>query len=182
MYYQNSYPERDKIISMISLSNSEKINLLGSEYLIKYSDRKLLRPRVVIRDSEIVVYQSELKNIHHKTILLKFFKELARTTITKKTKAYASQYGFEVNKIAIRDQSSRWGSCSSLKNLNFNWRLIFAPTEVLEYVIVHELCHTAQMNHSKAFWDLVSLIKPDWRSSRKWLRENVGSLEVSTGL
>jgi predicted metal-dependent hydrolase len=164
---------------MINLKNSETINLLGREYRINFSNRKLLRPRVVIKDSEIIVYQSELNEVHHKTILLKFLKEFARTEITKRTKKFSNAYGFEINKIAIRDQSSRWGSCSSLKNLNFNWRLIFAPSGVLDYVIVHELCHTAQMNHSKAFWDLVTVVMPDWKTSRRWLRENSRTLEIS---
>ena len=75
-------------------------------------------------------------------------------------------------RISIREQKTRWGSCSSAGNLNFNWRLIFAPPAVLDYVVVHELAHRKEMNHSAAFYAIVEQVLPDYRSSQKWLREN----------
>ena len=67
---------------------------------------------------------------------------------------------------------TRWGSCSSEKNLNFNWKLILAPPEVLDYVVVHELCHLKEMNHSKAFWDEVGKVMPEYETYKLWLKEN----------
>tara|TARA_R110000868_G_scaffold218576_2_gene469362 strand:- start:284725 stop:285330 length:606 start_codon:yes stop_codon:yes gene_type:complete len=72
--------------------------------------------------------------------------------------------------LRIKEQSSRWGSCSSKGGININWKLIFAPDDVLEYVVVHELCHLTHMNHSKKFWDLVGTALPEFRPSRLWLR------------
>lgn len=80
-------------------------------------------------------------------------------------------------RITIRSQKTRWGSCSSKGNLNFNWRLIMAPGEVLDYVVVHELCHLVYMNHSAMFWKLVEEILPDYRKQRQWLKENGRMLE-----
>lgn len=77
-----------------------------------------------------------------------------------------------VNRITIRSQKTRWGSCSSKGNLNFNWRLLMAPLEILDYVVVHELCHLAYLNHSPQFWQLVGDILPDYSQCRRWLREN----------
>ena len=78
--------------------------------------------------------------------------------------------------IRIAAQKSRWGSCSSRGTLSFNWKLMLAPPEVLDYVVVHELCHLVEMNHSKAFWDLVGSILPDYKRLRKWLKDNGASL------
>ncbi len=77
-----------------------------------------------------------------------------------------------VNRIAIRNQKTRWGSCSSKGNLNFNWRLVMAPEEILDYVVVHELCHLAHLNHSSQFWQMVRDILPDFRERRNWLKAN----------
>lgn len=77
-----------------------------------------------------------------------------------------------LGRIAVRNQKTRWGSCSSKGNINFNWRLLMAPTEVLEYVVVHELCHLVYMNHSGVFWDLVEKLLPNYKECRGWLKEN----------
>lgn len=82
-----------------------------------------------------------------------------------------------VNRIAIRNQKTRWGSCSSKGNLNFNWRLLMAPKEILDYVVVHELCHLAYLNHSRQFWQMVACILPDCQKRRSWLKTNGMFLE-----
>ncbi len=101
--------------------------------------------------------------------------EEALRAIPPKVKYYAELLGVDYGRITIRNQKTRWGSCSSLGNLNFNCLLMRAPEEVLDYVIVHELCHRKQMNHSKAFWKLVEEILPDYKQRREWLKQN-GSL------
>ena len=74
--------------------------------------------------------------------------------------------------VRVRDMHTRWGSCSQTGNLNFNFRLILAPPEVLDYVVVHELCHRRQMNHSTQFWQEVAQVLPDYRKRKAWLTEN----------
>ena len=73
------------------------------------------------------------------------------------------------SRIALRDQRSRWGSCSTRGTLSFNWRLVLAPHDVLDYVVVHEVCHLLEHNHGPAFWQLVGSRRPAWREAKAWL-------------
>jgi len=84
----------------------------------------------------------------------------------------APEIGVEPARVQIRDQRSRWGSCSTRGTLSFNWRLVLAPFDVLDYVVVHELCHLREPNHSRRFWKLVEQRRPDWREQRDWLHEH----------
>lgn len=100
----------------------------------------------------------------------------ALSVIPDKVKYYAEIMGVTYGRITIRNQKTRWGSCSSKGNLNFNCLLMLMPDKVLDYVVVHELCHLKQMNHSKKFWMEVERYMPDYRNYRKWLNENGGAL------
>lgn len=84
----------------------------------------------------------------------------------------AQELGVDVGHITIRDQRTRWGSCSPNGNLSFNWRLVLAPFEVLDYVVVHEVCHLREANHSRRFWRLVETRRPEWREQKAWLDEH----------
>ena len=100
----------------------------------------------------------------------------ALSVIPDKVKYYAEIMGVTYVRITIRNQKTRWGSCSSKGNLNFNCLLMLMPDKVLDYVVVHELCHLKQMNHSKKFWKEVERYMPDYKNYKKWLNENGGAL------
>ena len=95
----------------------------------------------------------------------------ALDVIPGRVEYFARQIGVTYGRITIRNQKTRWGSCSSKGNLNFNCLLMMTPSEVLDYVVVHELCHRKEMNHSKAFWSEVEKILPEYRDAVKWLKE-----------
>lgn len=97
-------------------------------------------------------------------------KKQALSIVCEKLEKFNKTYNFEFNKVLIKRHSSRWGSCSSKKNLNFNYKLVYLEDEIRDYLVVHELCHLKQMNHSKKFWDLVSLALPDYKIIKKKLR------------
>ncbi len=92
--------------------------------------------------------------------------------IPERVKKYASIIGVTYGRITIRNQKSRWGSCSSKGNLNFNCLLMLAPPEHRDYVVVHELCHRKEMNHSRRFWSEVERVLPDYKESIKWFNDN----------
>ena len=97
--------------------------------------------------------------------------DLAKKVFPQKVAHYARILGVTYGRITIRNQRSRWGSCSSDGNLNFNCLLMLAPSEVTDYVVVHELCHRLEMNHSPRFWAHVERLIPDYKARRKWLRD-----------
>lgn len=98
------------------------------------------------------------------------YKEAARQHVHARLLHYNRHYGYLYNKVFIRNTRSRWGSCSSRGNLNFNYKVALLPAELCDYVIVHELCHLAEFNHSSAFWALVARTVPDHRTLRRTLR------------
>ncbi len=102
------------------------------------------------------------------------FKHIA----TERINYYSSKIGVFPKKVTIREQKTRWGSCSSKGNINLNWKLIMASLEVLDYVIVHELCHLIAMNHSEEFWKIVGVYSPQYKNYRTWLRHNGEMLSI----
>ena len=96
--------------------------------------------------------------------------------IPKRVKYYADKENFVYNKITIKNLVSRWGSCSTKGNLNFNCLLMLTPDYVIDYIVVHELCHLREMNHSEKFWAEVEKIMPDYQRAVLWLKQNGGNL------
>lgn len=108
---------------------------------------------------------------HIRALLRKWYRDRARAEIEPRVHSYATNMGLTYNRIFIKDQRTVWGSCSRKANLNFNFRLVMAPETVLEYIIVHELSHLKEPNHSRRFWETVEGILPDYRDHRKWIKE-----------
>ena len=100
----------------------------------------------------------------------------ARELLPRLVREFAPRVGVTYGRITIRCQHTRWGSCSAPGNLNFNCLLMLSPPEVQAYVVVHELCHRKEMNHSPRFWQEVARVMPDYRTHKKWLKDNGNAL------
>ena len=103
---------------------------------------------------------------------LENLKTLAKADLAARVRHFAPLAGVSFGRITIRAQKSRWGSCSAQGNLNFNCLLMLSPPEIRDYVVIHELCHRKEMNHSPRFWAEVARICPDYRRHREWLKQN----------
>lgn len=153
-------------------SQEPKVVLVAPRFAMRFEiDRFLLRQTAWI-EKHWLQLQEKRKQKPVLNFSVDYYKAKAERLIHQKLEHYSRLYGFTYNRVTIRSQKSRWGSCSSKKNLNFNWRLALAPDEILDYVVVHELCHTKYMNHSPTYWKLVNEIVPDHKARRKWLKEN----------
>ena len=114
-----------------------------------------------------------------RTALEKRYIAAAKEYFSKRAAYFVQFTGGSYNRITIRDQKTRWGSCSARGTLSFNWRLMLAPPTIADYVIVHELCHLTYMNHSADFWHKVESVYPDYRTARKWLKDHGNELIIS---
>jgi len=114
---------------------------------------------------------AELNGFVH-TSLEEWYKAHALNRLTEKTKRYSQMLGINPNTIKVRDYKSRWGSCFISGKISYNWRIIIAPHHIVDYVVVHELCHMLEHNHSPKYWRLVGSIIPNFRQCRDWLKVN----------
>ncbi|HSX09039.1 MAG TPA: SprT family zinc-dependent metalloprotease [Candidatus Saccharimonadales bacterium] len=122
----------------------------------------------------VATYSEKFFNNH----LTSWYKQQARKVIVERVNLYSERAGLKFHSIAITTAETRWGSCSSNKTLNFNWKLIMAPLEVIDYVVTHELAHLTELNHSHAFWETVRKMYPLYREYRTWLRRYGHTLAV----
>ncbi|WP_170291933.1 M48 family metallopeptidase [Heliobacterium mobile] len=131
-----------------------------------------LRERVHFSGNQLVLHIEQSKEKDWQKELREWFLFQAKVVIGKRLAEIAQHLRCQYGTVTIRDQKTRWGSCSSRKNLSFNWRLVAMPPKVLDYVIIHELCHLKEMNHSSKFWSAVGQIIPDYMVHRQWLKEH----------
>ncbi len=111
-------------------------------------------------------------------LLEQWYRIQASRLLRQRADELAPRLGVSFNRFLIRGQKTRWGSCSNKRNLSFNWKLILAPQPVIDYVVIHELAHLREMNHSKAFWQLVAQYCPDWQGRKQWLKDHEAELAV----
>ncbi|MCE5329757.1 M48 family metallopeptidase [bacterium] len=153
--------------------DGEKFLYLGKNYslhIILNSDTP--KPKIELSEDEISVVSPSKNYLTLKAAIQKWYKKEAVKVILKRIKFYKPLFKVKPEKIKIKEQKRRWGSCTSRGNIYFNWRVIMAPPPVLDYVIVHEMSHLIQPNHSILFWKLVESVMPDYKDRKKWLKDN----------
>ena len=148
----------------------------GSTVLVEGVPRVLRlerSPRIsgVVTDKELrLTLPKADSDPHVRAVIRSVLSERALQRIRQRIGVYAPRIGVDfAGRVAVREQKTRWGSCSGKGNLNFNWKLIMAPPQVLDYVVIHELCHLKEFNHSPRFWALVERQMPDYKAWKKWL-------------
>ncbi|MFC1944559.1 M48 family metallopeptidase [Chloroflexota bacterium] len=132
------------------------------------SSVKLVRQRIIVSLAQ--------GNDRLDLVLEQWYRAQAGKLMMEKADRLSTQLGVRYNRLVIRGQKTRWGSCSQMGNLSFNWKLMMAPQPVIDYVIIHELAHLKEMNHTKTFWQLVACYCPRWRQHRKWLKDHEAEL------
>lgn len=153
--------------------DGEKFLFLGSSFDLKLVESQ--KHSLHFDSSFVLLRAAQTKG---KQVFIRWYKERALEVISERVKQYVQQYNFMPKQVKISSAKTRWGSCSANGTLNFTWRLVMAPLDVIDYVVVHELVHLSVKDHSSKFWKVVESIYPEYKKQRKWLQENGKKLNL----
>lgn len=172
----------NKYVPSKRYDHGDELVILGQVYRLDIVNTDKDEARITVKDAVIHIelpakngYDSQAVIRH---LLIKICQKHFKPALTKRVKMINDTFfGKEINFVRLKYNKSNWGSCSSGKNLNFSVRLLLAPLEVIDYVIVHELSHLIEMNHSKNFWDIVQKVMPNYKASEAFLQKNNNLLD-----
>jgi len=153
-----------------ALKSLKELTILDQKY--KLIVKKTPSDSLIVDEAshQIFINTSILSSSHLKKLIDKKLRNLALTLIKKELENLSRQFGFKYNKVTLRNQSSRYGSCSSRGNLNFNWQIIFFPQIIFIHLLLHELTHLSVKNHKKEFWDQLKIYDPEARINNHWIK------------
>jgi predicted metal-dependent hydrolase len=149
----------------------DRVTYLGQEYHIAIVPNGH-GPGYIKLEAGCLQVTSNLGEARLNSALEAWFRQEAKRHLAERATALCQQLGLSYHRLVVKDQRTRWGSCSRYGNLNFNWRLMMAPPEVIDYLVTHEVMHLKERRHNDRYWELVALCCPDWRRHRRWLKEN----------
>ncbi len=175
---QEKYPEK-------KLTGDESFPFLGENLQLKFLPTPLKQVFFSRNDQALQMHlpqsmwnQASVEDLQkHIEDLKKYYLREAKKFILERIQVWSHQMNLHPSQVKFKNQKTRWGSCSSKKIINLNWRLIAAPTEVIDYILIHELAHLAHMNHSSQFWSLVERHCPAYLDAEKWLKNHHHSLD-----
>lgn len=148
----------------------ENFLFLGNSYPIQVSqDIQIKQDSVVFEDDKLHIYVKQLDDEKIKQALKRFYYQQCKSLVEKSIQSYQRNFKVKPASIRITDSKRTWGTCDSNRQLTFNWKLAMAPLHVIDYVVVHEMCHMVHMNHDRSFWRLVGKIIPDYKACENWL-------------
>ena len=165
----STYPQTSKK----EFVNGEGFLYLGKSYRLKIISQGDVPLKL---DTFFFLDQNALKNA--KSVFIDWYKDKAKDVLSDRVAWYSKKSGISVKQIKITSANSRWGSCSAKGTLSFPWRLVIAPVPVIDYVVIHELIHVIEKNHSKDFWDKVHVLMPDYQQKIEWLDINGHILKI----
>ncbi len=155
-------------------ADGDEISYLGNPLVLRRD-----QSRLGIELEERIVWVPDIGDAQILRGLIKdWYKAEASRVIPERVEVYRAELGVPMPPVLIRDPRQRWGSCNAKGELRFNWRLIMAPLPILDYVVVHELCHLRHLNHSAQFWGCVGSLLPDYKARRRWLKQISHQLEL----
>lgn len=151
--------------------NGESFMYLGRNYALQIIMNKDIREPITRLYQGKFYIETNTKNQDKlRQSMERWYREKTLEKVIERIQYYKSYFDLTPNVVRVKEQKKRWASCSSKRNLNFNWRCSMAPSNVLDYIVVHEMCHMVHFNHSKAFWNLVGKIISDYKERKEWLR------------
>lgn len=143
---------------------------LGNSFPILISqDLDIKKDHVVFEGDKLHIYVKQHEDERIKQALKRFYYQKCKALVEKRIQFYQSNFKLKPRSIRISDSNRTWGTCDSMRQLTFNWKLAMAPLDVIDYVVVHEMCHMVHMNHDRSFWRLVGKILPDYEQRENWL-------------
>lgn len=154
-----------KLPQIKKFADGENISLFGQNVTISHRPHE--KGGVWLEDNVLCV-SGEADFLHRR--VRDYIRRRAKVEFYNRSQKLAEKIGCKLNEVVIKDTKSRWGSCSSLNNINYNWRIALAPDFVIEYLLAHEVSHLKHHNHSDAFWECVAKICPQWSKGNSWLR------------
>jgi len=164
---------------LLDFENGDPIPYLGKTYCLKVQVGDYPHVELVGEDILVSVVEQHLTNsLHIQLVLERWFLDEAAILLAERLDFYAPIVGVRPTGMQVKAYKARWGSCKMDGQIQFNWRLIHGPVDVLDYVVVHELCHILQHNHSAAYWSEVARVMPDYEVRRKWLSQNGNTLTM----
>jgi predicted metal-dependent hydrolase len=173
----DSYHKTQPHAAVKKLKSGDVITFLGRDYELVIEHNGSGNNSVSLKDGGLFV-SLRSGNDGLTASLEGWYRIQAARIIGDKAEAVGTSLGVRYNRLIIRGQRTRWGSCSQKKNLSFNWKLMLAPEPVVDYVVVHEIAHLKEMNHTERFWKIVAAHCPRWREHRKWLKDHEAALAV----
>lgn len=164
--------EQNELAARLPLETGDRLPFLGKDLILTVIREPRKRGKVSRNKDRLLLWVPYEADYEFKrACVVAWYRKQAAYVIGKKAEVYANRMKVAYHEIHIKDQRTRWGSCSGMKNLNFTWRLVMMPDSVCDYVIIHELCHLVHMNHSPEFWKLVGKMCPPYKQQKRWLRE-----------
>ncbi|PLT33322.1 M48 family metallopeptidase [Bacillus sp. V5-8f] len=148
----------------------ESFLYLGNTYPIEiFQDINITQEHVMFKEEKLHIYVKQYDAEKIKQALKRFYYQQCKALVEKSISSYRSHFKTKPRSVHISDSKTAWGTCDSKRQLTFNWRLAMAPREVIDYVVVHEMCHMVHLNHDRSFWRLVGKIMPNYKEKENWL-------------
>ncbi len=180
----NEFKNKESENPPILFVDGDKIPYLGNYYTLNvYKEKNTIKCSLIFEENKFIAkvpfnISSNDQYIKLRELLINLYLTEGGKLIKERISIYSKKLNLYPESITLKEQKTSWGTCSSKGNIYINWKVLLAPLDILDYVLVHELCHLKHMNHSKEYWSLVGTIFPDYKEKRNYLKENSLKLNI----